>query len=265
MTLAAQAISRRLWSPTSSWHPGGLAWSHATSIGLVTEVWDDAWAEIAGDGLLRAHVAPGFDAARVVDWYEANADGPLGAEVPDGHSALIVALHDRGYIEDPDAHFTLDMLRSVDDAPDVILPEGFSVRSIEADEMPARVEVHRAAWEPSKLTEEKYERVMREPLYRLDLDIVAVAPDGTFAACCIAWLDDEIGTAEIEPVGTDPRFRRLGLASAVCAEAIHRVAALGGVALTIHPRGDDAYPIPRQVYANIGFKTVNRTRAYVKS
>lgn len=52
------------------------------------------------------------------------------------------------------------------------------------------VAVHRNAFAPSRMTVEKYRRIMNAPTYRPDLDLVVVAPDGTFAAFCIVWFDE---------------------------------------------------------------------------
>ena len=55
-----------------------------------------------------------------------------------------------------------------------------------ADEIPARVEVHRAAFAPSKLTVEKYERLQTMPHYTTEDDLVVEAPDGSLAAFAMA-------------------------------------------------------------------------------
>ena len=66
----------------------------------------------------------------------------------------------------------------------------------------------------------------------------------------------------LEPVGTDPRFRGQGLAGAVCLAALARLSELGAREAMLHPRGDTAYPVPRRLYEQIGFRPVNRTRSY---
>ncbi|NLF31734.1 MAG: GNAT family N-acetyltransferase [Planctomycetes bacterium] len=68
------------------------------------------------------------------------------------------------------------------------------------------------------------------PNYRRDLNIVAVAPDGTFASYCGMWIEPAGRLAYVEPVCTDPAYRRRGLATAAITEGIRRCAA-GGAAV----------------------------------
>lgn len=79
-------------------------------------------------------------------------------------------------------------------------------------------------------TEEK-ERQSKEAMLRpnvdLNLKVAAVAPDGNFAAYCGMWYDPKAGYAVIEPVATDPQYRKLGLGKAVVLEGIKRVGELG--------------------------------------
>ena len=94
--------------------------------------------------------------------------------------------------------------------PDVPVPAGYTVRSL------GGVEEHRArswvSWkafypdEPYDRYEgwEWYRNVQRAPLYRRDLDIVAVAPDGEFASFCTIWFDDVTRSGAFEPAGTAP-------------------------------------------------------------
>ncbi len=56
---------------------------------------------------------------------------------------------------------------------------------------------------------------MIRPNVDLNLKVAAVAPDGTFAAYCGMWYDPEAGYAVIEPVATDPKYRKMGLGKAL--------------------------------------------------
>lgn len=68
---------------------------------------------------------------------------------------------------------------------------------------------------------------MLRPNVDLNLKIAAVAPDGNFVSYCGMWYDPEAGFAVIEPVATDPDYRKLGLGKAVVLEGIRRVGELG--------------------------------------
>lgn len=74
---------------------------------------------------------------------------------------------------------------------------------------------------------EWYHDLQSAPLYRRDLDIVAVAADGSIAAFCTAWFDDVSRTAYLEPVATVPAHRKRGLGKAVVLEALHRLKRMG--------------------------------------
>jgi mycothiol synthase len=63
-----------------------------------------------------------------------------------------------------------------------------------------------------------YHHIQTAPLYRRDLDIVAVASDGSIASFCTIWFDDVTRTAYIEPVATVPAHQRKGLGKAVLME-----------------------------------------------
>jgi GNAT superfamily N-acetyltransferase len=72
-----------------------------------------------------------------------------------------------------------------------------------------------------------YHSIQSAPLYRRDLDIVAVASDGSIGAFCTIWFDDVTRTAYFEPVATVPAHRRQGLAKAVILEGLHRLQHMG--------------------------------------
>lgn len=74
---------------------------------------------------------------------------------------------------------------------------------------------------------EWYHHIQSAPLYRRDLDMVAVASDGTIASFCTIWFDDVTRTAYFEPVATVPAHRRHGLARAVMLEGLRRLQRMG--------------------------------------
>ena len=74
-----------------------------------------------------------------------------------------------------------------------------------------------------------YRNIQTAPLYRRDLDLVAVAPDGSIASFCTIWFDDVTRTAYFEPVATIPSKQRMGLGRAVLTEGLIRLSRMGAV------------------------------------
>ena len=119
--------------------------------------------------------------------------------------------------------------------PDTPIAEGFTVRALgDVDELPARSWFSWKAFQPDE-PEENYEAlgwewyldIQRCPLYRRDLDLVAVAPNGDLASFCTVWYDDVTRSAYFEPVGTYTPYQRRGLARGVMYEGLRRVKRLG--------------------------------------
>jgi GNAT superfamily N-acetyltransferase len=111
------------------------------------------------------------------------------------------------------------------------------------------------------------------PGYDQELDLVIVAPDGTLAAGCLCWLDARNQVGLFEPVGTRPAYRRRGLASALMAEGLRRLAARGATAAlvtAVHPGAhDDGANLPpdsagRFVYERAGFRPLRRVYLYAR-
>lgn len=135
------------------------------------------------------------------------------------------------------------------------LPPGYTVRALGGvEELPARSLVSWRAFHPDE-PEEKYEgwswylNVQRAPLYRRDLDIVAVAPSGEFAAFCTVWFDDVTRTGGFEPVGTAPAHQRRGLGTAVIFEGLRRLRDLGATLATVGAESPQAHAF----YLSAGF------------
>ncbi len=74
-----------------------------------------------------------------------------------------------------------------------------------------------------------YRNIQTAPLYRRDLDLVAVAPDGSIAAFCTIWFDDVTRSAYFEPVATVPAHQRRGLGKALLTEGLRRLQKMGAL------------------------------------
>jgi GNAT superfamily N-acetyltransferase len=120
-----------------------------------------------------------------------------------------------------------------DPIPDVEVAPGYEIRCLgDASELPARSWASWRGFHPDE-PDEKYEgwtwyhNIQRCPLYRRDLDIVAVAPTGEIASFSTFWYDDATRSVYIEPVATVPEHQRLGLARACITEGLRRVRRMG--------------------------------------
>jgi mycothiol synthase len=92
-----------------------------------------------------------------------------------------------------------------------------------------------------------YRNIQRAPLYRRDLDLVAVAPDGAIAAFCTLWFDDVTRSAYVEPVATVPAHRRRGLARALLFDGLRRAQRLGATLATVGGSSEAANGLYRSV------------------
>lgn len=79
----------------------------------------------------------------------------------------------------------------------------------------------------TKEEEQELEAQMIRPNVDLSLKVAVVAPDGNFVAYCGMWYDPAASYAVIEPVATDPDYRKMGLGKAAVLEGIRRVGELG--------------------------------------
>lgn len=99
------------------------------------------------------------------------------------------------------------------------------------------------------------------PCFRNDLDLVAVAPDGSFASYVGVLYEEQIKHGLYEPVCTHPDHRRKGLAQALMFEGLIRLKALGAT---------DAYVATGEMvpanglYDSIGFTEIYKGHTWRK-
>jgi mycothiol synthase len=143
------------------------------------------------------------------------------------------------------------------------VPDGYVLRTMRGpDDIPARVEVHRAAFAPSKLTVEKYEILVRQPHYAFDRDVVVEAPDGSFAAFAMGWADPLGSIGEFEPVGVHPDHQRRGLGRVVMRHGLRLLRAAGlRDAIVFSLRTNAA---SEALYQSAGFDVIATHRSFTK-
>jgi GNAT superfamily N-acetyltransferase len=144
---------------------------------------------------------------------------------------------------------------------------GYTVRPLGGEEeLPARSWVSWRAFHPDEPDEkyqgwEWYHTIQRIPLYRRDLDIVAVAPNGEHAAFCTIWYDDVTRTATVEPVGTHPDHWRRGLGRAVITENLRRAQRMGATLAYVGAYSERA----NALYQSLGFEPYSKSQAWEKT
>lgn len=198
--------------------------------------------------------------------YAASSDAtkPFAAWCFDHDHARTRMLEQRGYTR-TSTHFVSRTCRLDNAFPQPALPPGFTVRHVEGEaDLERRVDVHRAAFAPSRMTVVKHRAVMGAPTYRPDLDLIVVAPDDRFAAFCIVWLDDANGLGVFEPVGCHPDFQRRGLGKAVMTEGLRRLHALGATTAYVGSGSKEQSPAANALYDGLGFTVRDCKRKWTK-
>jgi ribosomal protein S18 acetylase RimI-like enzyme len=92
-----------------------------------------------------------------------------------------------------------------------------------------------------------YRNIQTAPLYRRDLDLVAVAADGSIAAFCTIWFDDVTRSAYFEPVATVPAHQRRGLGKALLTEGLRRLQRRGALVAGVGGYSPEANALYRSV------------------
>ena len=109
--------------------------------------------------------------------------------------------------------------------------EGYSLRATRPDELQDReriADLLNVAFGRTFHTAEEYGAFTRTaPSFAADLDLVAVAPDGSFASYVGIAYDGANRRGIVEPVCTHPDHRRNGLARALIREGLTRLEARG--------------------------------------
>ena len=90
-----------------------------------------------------------------------------------------------------------------------------------------------------------HKEMLSSPTIIPELVLAVVAPDGRYVSHCGMWYAPGDDYALVEPVATDPEYRRMGLGKAVVFEAVRRCGSLGAKIALVGSS--------QQFYYSIGF------------
>ena len=93
---------------------------------------------------------------------------------------------------------------------------------------------------------EEYVKTWKAPNINLGLKISILAPNGDYVSHCGMWYDKKSKSALVEPVVTEPAYRKMGLGKAAVLEGIKRCGELGAIRAFVGSS--------QQFYYNIGFR-----------
>jgi predicted N-acetyltransferase YhbS len=223
------------------------------------------------EGVIYFQVHPAYDnhKAALFDYAEAtfgSKDGHSGRErlvifVNEADLAMQHLAAGRGYVKDVAYREVTSRYMLSGGVPEVALAEGFHLQSL-AEENDLR-KINRVLWRgfnhqgpPPEEEIEGRKKAQEAPNFRHDLTIVAVAPNGDYVSFCGIWYVPENRLTYVEPVATDPDFRRMGLGKAVVLEGIRRTVPLGSEVAWV---GSE-----QKFYEAIGFTKSYRAEAWIK-
>jgi len=249
-------------------------------------LWETSGGRIAavlnqGDpGVCHLHVHPDFVTASLLQEMVTVAERECRAPTTDGkalwvwtmekNDPLHAVLAQRGFELQPEGGHSVQYngrRPMIEPIPSVAIPEGFLVRSMGGPEdLPRR---SLASWrtfhpeEPDEgcdATGAWYLNVQRAPLYRRDLDVVAIASNGDIASFAVCYFDDVSQTGVFVLDGTAAEYQRMGLGKAVMTETLQRLQWLGAVMAYV-----SWYEAPAgALYRSVGFHEQQRGRVWIK-
>ncbi|NEQ37081.1 MAG: GNAT family N-acetyltransferase [Okeania sp. SIO3I5] len=159
--------------------------------------------------------------------------------------------------------------------PEAIFPEGFTLKNIDNEaDAAAWTEMFNQTfidhWNHQDITVEFVKNKLNNSKYQPELSLVAVAPDGTFAALCDCQIHPENNELKgrkdgyINILGTRRGFRKRGLGRGILLSGLKLLKAEGMETAVLYVDADNLLGATR-LYESVGFRRVNTQIAYVKA
>jgi mycothiol synthase len=160
--------------------------------------------------------------------------------------------------------------------PEPELPEGF--RMIDATQagdthVERWVEMFNQSfidhWNHHPLTVANHRHWIASPKYKAERDLVALAPDGTYAAFCFCWIDPDDNARKnrkegwIDILGTRRGYRKIGLGTGMLLAGMHLLKGEGMDTAVLGVDAENPSGALR-LYESVGFASVQTSVTYSK-
>jgi mycothiol synthase len=252
---------------TRRWEKGVRLWETAAGQLVGVVILDE------GEAFFQVHPHHRAVEGEMLDWAERHYQATRPSRVDSRPLSFFVYEYDqerqallkgRGYANL--GHDSYMRWRTLDaPLPQVSLPEGYAIRPInveDQEDLAKRAAAANSAFDITRHTAQTIQALQRAPTYRPELDLVVVAPDGTFAAYSVVWLDEANGVCMFGPVGTQRAYWRRGLAKAVVSEGLRRMAARQARLAYVDSGLDEA---ANRLYESLGFTDFDRVYHWQKA
>jgi len=252
------------------------------------QLWEDEDGAIAGFAILdytnnlrfevRHGAASRAIAGQMIGWaldrvrqstHQESEPGPLISSCRDDYVERVELLERAGFVRKE--WYLVHLVRSLaEPIPAAQVPKGFTVRTVAGEhEAGMLAELHRAAFGTEQISAEERLSWMRTPEYDPELDLLAVAPDGVFAAYALLHVSVQENAlsgrqeGHVGSVGTRPAFRGMGLARALLLAGLSLLRQRG---LETACTSTGSWNLAMQrVARSVGFQTQGRTLFFHKS
>lgn len=184
----------------------------------------------------------------------------------DTNAERVALLERHGFVRSNEA--TLNMARSLaEPIPQPHFPAGFQLRPVSGeDEVDEVVALHQEAFGTRNMTREGRLSIMRNPEYIPELDLVLLAPDGTYVAFCYCSIPKEANEqsgrneGEIAIIGTRSAYRKQGLGRAMLLSGLQCLKDHGIETATLGSSSENGGA--QSVYTSAGFEIAYRSLWY---
>jgi ribosomal protein S18 acetylase RimI-like enzyme len=261
----------RLWEDTLGRLIGfGLLWIPQSGEVIDGFLWFRVHPSARGANLETQIITWGEERMREVR-QERGVPVKLRSGTRDHQAERITLLESCGFTAD---RYFFTMERSLDEPiPEPQFPVGFTLRHFRDEDAEAGVQLYNQSfidhWNYHPLTVERLKHYLSHPNYKPELDLIAIAPDGTFAALCYSKIDLENNVLNrsndgwIVRLGTRRGFRRMGLARAMLLAGMHRLKAVGMDTAKLGVDAENPLGAGR-LYESVGFRKIYTQISYIK-
>lgn len=251
-----------------------------TNIESSLRIWETANGEIVGivnkedpaSTFIQTHPYYRFIEEDMLKWIAENPnyfsyedDGIKNIKIwcNDKRTSLKDRLSLYGYKKHESFDFERQMWQTLDEEIEsYTLPDGYSISSLKNDlEIEKRLQTYMEVFDLYDIPVNVYYQMQKSPLYRKDLDLVAIYKDDIIASFATIWFDEKNNIGVFEPVGTLPQFQKKGLCTAIMLHGLKQLQNLGCENVYLSAYGKEEV----EFYNSIGFLNYDKAYPWIKT